>query len=458
MVEESNIKISISKDEYSAHMTVTPDPNLKLSLTDLGPLLKQQGVVFGIKKDALMSIIDRYKKRTYIDNILVAEGIRPCQGVKPAVEYKFKLSSQPKTDASGRIDYREISKILNIKKGQLLAVKRKLKPPVNGETVTGKRTTFPEIEDIPLKIGENVEKDEQEDFIYYRAARDGALKFERNTLWVLPTLEIKEDVDFSVGNVCFKGDVKVARDVLPDFIVEAEGKISIRGAAIACKLSSKDTIEVKAGIVGKNKGEVDSGEDITAAFVENARLNAEYDVMIKNGIIGSKVRCGGSLKMEMPRSRIVGSTIQAARGIVAYNVGSRLDTSTRLIAGIFPGKEEEYLKIKKHLVSRLNEAREIEKKYGRSILENKNFSPTASQQMKEDTAKWDLLKREIQRVHQRLKQTEEAMYDYGAVILVKETLYPRVYLEIGKYKLTTGEEFYNVTIKYSPEEDRLVIV
>jgi hypothetical protein len=61
-------------------------------------------------------------------------------------------------------------------------------------------------------------------------------------------------------------------------------------------------------------------------------------------------------------------------------------------------------------------------------------------------------------VHQRLKQTEEAMYDHEAIIQVKGTLYPRVYLKIGKYKLTTAKEFYKVTIKYSPEDDRLVIL
>jgi uncharacterized protein (DUF342 family) len=387
MNEKSNVKVNISSDEYRAYITITPDPNMKSRLTDLGPLLKQHGVVFGLKKDVMMIILQRYKIGDYIDNILVAEGIRPREGVKPTVEYKFKLSTQPKVDAAGRINYREISKILNIKKGQLLAVKGKLKQPVTGVTVTGKRTTFLQIEDIPLKIGENIEKDEQEDFIYYRAAVDGALKFENYTLSVLPTLEIKEDVDFNVGNVRFKGDVKVGRDVLPDFILEAEGKISIWGSAVACQLSARDGIEVRAGIVGKNKGEVDSGEDITAAFVENVKLKAEYDVIIKKGIIGSEVTCGGSLKMEMPRSRIVGSTIRAARGILSYNVGSRFDTFTRLITGIHPGKEKEYLKIKEHLDTQLREAKEIEKKYGRSVLENKNFSRTAPQQMKDDAAK-----------------------------------------------------------------------
>lgn len=459
-IEKNNVKINISGDEYSAYMTITPDPNVKLNLIELGPLLKQHGVVFGIKKDALMNVIDRYRNGKEVENILVAEGIRPYKGIIPTLEYKFERSSLPDTDTDERIEpvaSQELPGIINVEKGQLLAVKQKPKQPIDGVTVTGKRTGFQQIEDISLKIGENIGIDEQEDLIYYRAAEDGKLKFENCSLSILPTLNIKEDVDVHVGNVGFKGDVNIGRDVLPNFVVETEGKISILGSAIACKLRAADGVEVKAGIVGKNNCDIYSGTDITAAFLENAKIEAEYNVFIRKGIIGSDVRCSGNLKMEMSRSRIVGSMIQAARGIAAYNVGTRLDTSTRLIVGIHPGRETEYRKIKEHLDSRLNEAREIEKKYGRPVLENKNFSRTVHRKMKEDVAKWHLLKREIKMIHQRLKQTEEAMYDHGVFIRVKEMLYPRVYLQIGRYHFTTTREYFNVTVKCSLEENQLVI-
>jgi hypothetical protein len=320
-------------------------------------------------------------------------------------------------------------------------------------TVTGKRTTFPLIDDIPLHVGENIVKEEHPDFVYYKAGVDGALKFENYTLSVFPTLDIKEDVDFNVGNFCLKGDVKI----VPDFVVEAEGKISIWGSAIACRVIASDGIDVRAGIVGKNKGEAVSGEDITAAFVENAKLKAEYDIIIKSGIIGSDVHCGGSLKLEIPRSRIVGSIIQAGKGILAYNVGSRFDTSSQLITGIHAEKEKEYLKIKEHLNAKLNEAKEIEKKYGRPVLEKKDALRNITPQIRDDMVKWDIIKKELQMISQRLKQTEEAMHDHQAIIQVKETLYPRVYLKIGKYQLTTDREYHHVKVRYSEEEDRLVI-
>ncbi len=457
-VDSKNVKVNIAADGYEAHLYIQPDPSTReMTMNRLNTILRNHGVVFGIKKEVLTIIVGKLKQESIIDNILVAEGVKPFEGVEPKVEYKFEISSKPKETGSGKVDYREISTIINVKKDQVLAVKRKLKKPRTGVTVTGQKTVFAPIQDIPVPTGNNIIKEEKEEFTFYKAACDGALGFESQVLSVFPTLDIRQDVDFSVGNIHFKGDVKIGRDVLPDFIVETQGSIHIWGSAIACQLSASEGIEVRAGIVGKNKGNVRSGDHITATFVENAQLEASGDITIKNGIIGSGVSCNGFLKVEMSRSRIVGSRIRAARGISAYNVGSRFDTGTSLVTGIHPEKEQEYLKIKHTLDTQWSAAKELEKKYGRSTLENKSFSRNISDAAKRDIEKWDILKNQIKNILQHLKKAEEVMYDYDAVIKIKETLYSRVNLQIGKHKLTTAKEHYNVTVRYSKEYDRLVI-
>lgn len=455
--KNNNVSITLSQDEYEAYMTVVPEPGTSLELKDLGPLLKDHGVVFGIKRDALTLAVERTRMKVPVKKLLVAEGNRPFAGTPPEVELKFEISDKPKEDESGRTDYREISKIVSVEKDQILVVKHRMQEPVNGMTVTGKRTPFPEFDDIDVKFGKNVTVDDQGEYVFYKAAVDGALTYINNTLTVFPTLRVESDVDFNVGNIHFNGDVKIGRDVLPDFLVEADGKILIWGSAIACKLKGNGGVDVRAGIVGKNKGEVVSGADISAVFIENAKLKAQNDIIIKNGIIGSEVVCDGALKMQTPNSRIVGSTIRAAQGISIYNAGSRFDTSTRLISGINPTKEKEYLTIKKHVQSKLQEAKDLEVKHGRNIMEQTHFPMTFSPQVKEDAAKWKLLRDEIQVILKRLKHTEEEMYDYNAVIEIKETLYPRVEITIGKYKLTTVKEYRKAKVKYSPDDDCLVI-
>jgi uncharacterized protein (DUF342 family) len=456
--ESKNVTLSISADGYEAYLSVKPDSStMQMTISDLGSILDKHGIVYGIKKEVLMVITARLQQGVTIDRVLVAEGIRPFEGTTPLVEYKFEFSCKPKEMASGKLDYREIATILYVSENDLLVSKRKLKPPRTGITVTGVRKSFPPIQDIQVWVGDNINKEETEDEIFYKAACDGALRYVNQLLSVFPTLDIADDVDFNVGNIHFKGDIKIGRDVLPDFIVEVSGNMKIWGSAIACQLKAGGNIDVRAGIVGKNKGTVHADGNLSATFVENATLTAKGNISVINGIIGSNVYCDGTLNVTMKRSRIVGSTIRAAGGISLYNAGSRFDTGTKLITGIYPEKEQNYLKIKKTLDARWNEAKELEKRYGRSTLENKSFPQSISDNVKRDIDKWEFLKKQIKTIIQHLKNAEEEMYNHEVIIKIKETLFPRVELQIGKYKFTASQEYYNVTAYYSDEAGNIVI-
>jgi len=456
-MNNNGIVINIADNKLQASLSYTSEKR-DISLTELIGVIKEEGVISGIKREVLNVVIESIKNGKGLNKIIIAEGAKPFQGEKPSIDYKFTISNKPTVDESGRTNYRELSNIVNVKADQLLAVKRKLKPPINGITVTGERTNFPPIQDIPLIAETNIIKDEQENSIFYRAATDGALSFKNNVLSVFPEYKIDDDVDFSVGNIHFKGDVKIGRDILPDFVVSCEGKLLVYGSAIACSISAQLDIDIRGGIVGKNKGEAKSEKNIFATFVENANLYAGEDIVVKNGIIGSEVLCNGYLKIESRKARIVGSSVRAGKGIITYNAGSRFDTSTKIITGIDGDKEKEYFQIKELFNKRIGEAKEIEKRYGRSTLENKNFSSSISPHVKKEIKKWDILRDQIKQIHILLNEKEALMYDYSAIIRVKENLYPRVFLKIGKFEITTSKEYYNVTVKYSEELDRLEII
>jgi uncharacterized protein (DUF342 family) len=460
ILDEQYFVIAIAPDELSASMSILPGfpTGLELSGRLLKIFCRSKGIVSGIHEDILENIAESVKNGDSPQNVVFAEGILPFAGEKPSLELNFEFSKKPVEDESGRINYREISAIVKVSKGQILASKKRLKPAVNGVTVTGKVTQYPRVEDIPLTSGSNVHVEEGDNETLYIANTDGVLKYENHVLSVFPVLEIAEDVDFNIGNIRFTGDVKVNRDVLPDFIIEADGKISIWGSAVACKLSAGQDIEVRSGIIGKNKGEVTSQGNITCTFVENATLTAKGDIIVKNGIIGSTVNCDGILSVPMSKSRVVGSMIKASRGITLCNAGSRFDTSTSLTTGIHPEQEESYFQIKEKLESKLEEARTIEKRYGRSTLENRNFTQRPTPQIEADLKKWDFLKEEIRHIYEEMKVIEDAMYDYSAKIIVKENLFPRVHLKIGRFEMNTSQEYYKATVQYDPDEDRLVVI
>lgn len=457
MANDELVRVEFSDDEYEAYLSLaaTPTP-LALNPAKLKFMLKNQGVVYGALDDALTRAIDDHAAGKSVERLLVAEGIRPKEGVQPAIELKFEISTKPKEDSSGHIDYREISSIVSCHAGDVLALKKKMHPPVNGITVTGKPITFPPFEDKPLIHGANVQRDENENEIVFRARLDGALKFENNVLSIQPVLDVAKDVDFSVGNVHFEGDVRIGRDVLPDFSVEASGKIYIWGSAIGCRIQSRDNIEVRGGIIGKNRAEIRSDKSIEVTFVENAKLFAVNDITVRNGIMGSEAHCHDYFATEAKSARIVESTIIAGKGISTQVAGSPYSINTRLITGINTEKEKDYLQVKESLDAKIKEAREIERRYGRAMLENHTIPRGIMDRAAKDLEKWDKLKEEIREINATLKALEELMYDYSAKIIIKELLYPKVFLKIGKYEVVSSREQHNVTVRYSADENRLI--
>ena len=452
------IRVVISDDELKAFLSYDGGPSEPaMSETRLRYLLRGQGVVSGLIEDALASAVSEINTGNKMADFLIAQGTSPQKGENAAMDLCFEISTKPKEDEKGKLDYREIGVIIIVEKDQVLAIKKKAKQAVNGVTVTGKVLLMPDAEDIPLSAGLNVKKEETDDRVIYSAKERGAVKFENNVLSVYPVLDIENDVDFNCGNINFPGNVKIGRDILPDFSVKAEGKVSIWGSAVACRVEALMDVSIRAGIIGKSKGFVKSGASIKVGFIENACVEAETDVIVRSGIIGSTVHCNGFLRVEMRGGRIVESRIQAGHGIVVGNAGSRFSSATNLITGIVGAKEVIWLELKKELEEKMNEVRNLEKRYGRNTLENKSMPVGFMERCQQDFERWETLKTEIMFLHEKIKEIESEMYDYKAVIVIKEQLFPKVTLRIGKFEITTSREYHRVTIRYSPEDARMII-
>ena len=164
ILDEQFFVIDIAPDEMSATISVHPGYPEEKDLN--GRLLKifcrSKGVVFGIREDVLDAVAEAVKRGETPKKVVIAEGTIPFAGEKPEIEYHFEISKTPVVDETGRVNYREISAIINVSAGQILASKKQLKPSVNGVTVNGKVTQYPKVEDIPLSAGNNVRIEQSE--------------------------------------------------------------------------------------------------------------------------------------------------------------------------------------------------------------------------------------------------------------------------------------------------------
>ncbi|MCP4213047.1 MAG: DUF342 domain-containing protein [bacterium] len=461
MDKSQAVWVTVSYDGLKAYLTVNPNAdNVKLAVDDLQKELKENGIIYGIKEEVLGKIVEAHKARELAPKILVAEGLEPFEGEKPKVKYMFNFSAKPGENTKGKTDYRETSNVIQVKQYQILAGKTPMKPTRDGLTVKGEDIQPSPVRDIQLEAGHNVvkrKKKETGDTIYFVSTVNGALQFRDNTLTVNPVLKITGNVNFNVGNIRFNGSVQITGDVLPNFSVEAEGSVAVGGSAFACRLNAKKNIIVTGGIIGKNKGTASAGASMSANYVENASLDALENIIIKNGITGCQLTCDGFIAVENPNARAVSSCLKAAKGISIRNVGSRADHNSKLITGLNPVYEKKILAIMQAMENQITEVKRLEKRYGEEALQQGRLPELPSKEMRIDMEKWKLFKEEIEATKQTLAEREAMIYQYDSKMIIKGTLYPGVYLKIGKYEKTTDREYTNVIITYSPQSNQLEI-
>lgn len=450
--------VNVSHDEYKAFLTIDPDAaGFKLTVETLKASLKERGVVFGIKEAVLKRIVETHQVRKVAPNILVAEGIKAEEGEPARVDYKFRKSLTPLELEGGRVNYREVATIIKVRKGQALAVKKAMKPSINGKTVRGREILVAPLRDVPVEAGENVFIREEGAFTFYHAAVDGALNFIGNTLAVSSSITIPYDLDFRAGNIRFSGGVTVKGDVKPDFTVQAGGNIKIDGSATGCELVARGSVVVGEGFVGKSRGFIRAGGHISVSYVENADLECRGNITVKNGITGSRLYCDGVITVENPGVRLVGSRLTAARGIIVRDVGSRVDARTCLVTGLHAANEREFQRIKAAMEAKEKEMAVIETRYGREALERKDLPDWASGEMKRDMEKWELFFLEVGESSEMLRKYEPYRYQPNAKIRIKGTLYPGIPLRIGPHTFEADREYHDVTAIYSKEAGKIIL-
>ena len=101
------------------------------------------------------------------------------------------------------------------------------------------------------------------------AAMDGQPILKGKVIFVESVFIVQENVDYSVGNINFKGSVKVLGNVISGFSIKATDNIEIESVVEDRFRETGRDIFVKGGVLGANKGSIKAGRDIHMYFVEN---------------------------------------------------------------------------------------------------------------------------------------------------------------------------------------------
>lgn len=350
---KSRVNVTISKDSMSATVLIRKpgEDDPQLTIDEIMTELNAKGIVHGLDHDAIENIV---LDQIYNSPIKVAGGTMPERGENSKFEYQFdtKNEHKPQVDIDGRIDYKNISFIQNIKKDEILVIKI---PPTSGKSginIFGSEFKGPDGLNLPFKNGNNTYISEND--LELRAATSGAIIFLNGKVSVNDVTTISGDVDFNVGNLNCLGSIKVSGDIKTGFSVKCDGDLEVNGKVEDCIIDVQGNVMIKGGFFGKGDGYMKAGGDVFVKFAEGQKIEAGGDVIVGGEVINCHIITGGNIHVQGKKGKIIGGELYANKEIRGSFIGNKAGTKTYLTVAYDHELMNRYYKIIKE-IERLND-------------------------------------------------------------------------------------------------------
>ncbi|MBC8079421.1 MAG: DUF342 domain-containing protein [Gorillibacterium sp.] len=432
------LKVRISPDKMTALLElVFIDNSFEYTYEDLIDLLERNGVYFGIQQGTLMKLIE-HKEAFLNTGVTAAIGVAPEEGKAGFVINRFEVdpsARKPQVLEDGTVDFKEMTTILNIRRGEQIAERVLAGEGKAGKTVTGELIAAKTGKEARFKVGKNVMVDPEQRFMF--ASIDGVIvRTDGEKINVFPLYEVNGDIDFNIGNIDFVGSVLVRGNVRSGFRVKASGDIRVTGGVEGAELYADGSIEVSGGILGQNKGIIIAGKNVKSSFIQDGKVEAGEDVLISQSIMHSSIRAGHSVICKSAKGLIVGGTIQAGERVEARTVGNSVATYTAIEVGIPPERRNELLALR----SQLKMSMENLKKTEQAVAILDQLAAAGQLSMDKLTMRTNLSHTkkvtadEIVGIRERILELEVLFEQTGvAVIDIAATIYGGCKIVMGRY-------------------------
>jgi len=451
LYKDSEVIVEVADDDMQAFLTVTePDGGNETNKETIMEKLKEKGVVYGIDEKSFDDVL---LDKKFNERIVVANGLLPQSGMDAHIRYKFDPGEKKKGKLleDGRIDYKSVSNIVNVVKGEVLA---EFVPPTEGEPgkdVLGTEVSPEPGADVSIEAfaGKGVRISEDGEKII--AEIDGQVVVENDKLNVYPVYVVDGDVNLNVGNIDFIGSVMVKGSVLDGFDIKAKGNIEVENNIGASRVEATGDILVRGGILGKDTGYVKSLGNIEAKFIENSNIEAKKNIVVHKAVMRSQLKANRILVTES-KGLIVGGTIKARDLVECITLGSHFATKTNVIIGI-----------KDKILERMEEIdAEVEKIHDdtEKVQEATDSLDTIRKRLgklpddkEEKLNKFRLLAEQLEEKSEKLMEErdeleEEMEAGHSGKLKVKNVIYPGVTITIRKGIMQVKDEIKFASIIY----------
>ncbi|MCM3704171.1 MULTISPECIES: DUF342 domain-containing protein [Cytobacillus] len=412
-------------------------------------LLADEKVIFGVSEEVIQRICRDPFSVEY--PIQIAKGL-PAENGSDA--YLLNEVSYDRKTGRKRFNFRDVLHIPSVTQGQLLASVIPATPGASGKNIFGELIPAMDGKSLRVKAGENVIVNGGK----YYSLLDGQVSFTQNSISVNPVYEVKGDLDLKTGNINFVGNVVIRGNVPAGYEIKAGGDIIVAGIVEGSFLQADNNVLVTGGISGRHKGSVVSGGSVHAAYLNQANVKAEQDVIIQKSILHSHVQAGGAIRCS--GALAIGGKLQSGSDIEIRELGNHLFTKTELFAGMDSNSNMD--SIQKELVNETAKLHESIKKLdsieGRLTEMAKLTGKLTDEQriiiLKQRATKAHL-QNKLSKINEDLavleREKEEKM---NVSILIYGQIYPNTSIHFGKYSKVIRETVKSLKFHFLKGEIR----
>lgn len=450
------INVRVSRDGMRAYMVaLSEDVSGDIGALNIDAALEAAGVTHGIDR----TLVERAAREKLFGNlILIANGRPPVKGENARIEYMFNTEKAltPQALESGKVDFKNLDNISNVKKGDILA---RLHPPTPGEhgmDVRGRSVEADPGRNARLRAGRNTTL--SEDGAELRAAADGNVYLSDGAVHVDKLFVVDHDLDYSVGNVAFTGMVVVNGFVRDGFEIATDGEVRINGGVEGARITTTGgDITIRLGVQGQNKAVLKAGGNVKAKFIHQATIHAGGDVIVREAIMHSTITAGSSVVAEGAGGCIIGGRVHAHDIIIAQKLGSEARPKTHLIlekrdpdtgTPIRAILANQKMRVQRELNKCTGELSRLQK-----IFDPKKPDPEIISGIKTNTRKAKGLQDILDRVKEDIRRFNHQFGPAGKrFIRAGKTAYSQVFVEIEGVKLKISDDFKAVTFSVDGEK------
>ena len=446
---DGTLNIEVDDKFMNARMTIVPAKNggAEVTMSMVRDQLALNGIRYNIDEDAISQAFNNNGL-----SVLIAKGDAPVDGKNGYLEYHFERRSgaQMKADEFGNVDFRDLGLIQNVEQGVVIADIYPETPGTPGRDIRG--IELPQYPGKPAKITTGNGVTVSDDGNPLISAQRGNLRWNKDHFVVDKEITVKGDIDLSVGNIDFIGDVNIQGNVLEGFIVRSKGNVTIAGNVTGATIEADGNITGKLGFVSST---IVCHGNIQISFGENSDIDCDGDIHAQS-FVGCNVTCGGNMVISGGKSVIVGGKYTCLSNIEANYIGSDAYVRTLIVLGNIAVLAEEMNELKQGLKDFENQLHQLEMVVNTLQAQKKvqKLTPEREEMLRRSIkAKFSHLA-QIKEMNERISDIEHEIENNNDLcIKVKKAAFPGVTVRINSSQLVVAQKTGPCTIRMNEDKD-----